>query len=90
MEDIAIIEGGYGSSCTGKVRWGRHGHSIVIKCPIDVEIRDVKSNKIISSINNHDQEVLIARGGVGGKGLTGKGIQRSRWNSVEEKQRAHD
>ena len=35
------------------------------------------------------QEILIAKGGVGGKGLTGKGLNRTRWNSLDEKDRAH-
>lgn len=88
LSDVPIIEGGRGVACTGKTRWGPHGANVVIKCPINVDIRDVKTGEIIANITKAGQEVLIARGGIGGKGLSGLGIDRRRWNSLQEKHRA--
>ena len=90
LESVPVLQGGRGMGCMGNQRWGIHGKNVIIKCPIDVDIRDVKSGKIVANISRHGQEELIARGGVGGKGLTGKGLDRRRWNSLEEKQRARE
>ena len=89
-DEIPIVEGGRGLACTGKVRWGYHGKNVIIKCPINVDIRDVKTGKVIATLTKHKEEVLIAKGGLGGKGLTGMGIDRKRWNSLKEKQRAKE
>lgn len=90
LESVPILQGGRGMGCPGNQRWGVHGQNVIIKCPVDVDIRDVKTGKIVATISRHGQEELICRGGVGGKGLTGKGLDRRRWNSLEEKRRARE
>ena len=88
LDHVPIIEGGRGMGCRGNVRWGTHGTNAIIHCPVDVDIRDATTGKILSSITKHGQEVVIAKGGIGGKGLTGMGLNRREWNSDEEKERA--
>ncbi len=47
---------------------GRSGEDIIISVPVGVIIKDAKEDIIIADLVEHDQEVIIAKGGRGGKG----------------------
>ena len=58
-----------GTHCKGKDRWGKNGNNIVLKVPTGIRIRDSDTGKIIAEVDHHNQEIVIARGGTGGRGL---------------------
>ena len=48
----------------------------------------LRKNSILKPLSGDENPIVIAKGGVGGKGLTGKRWQDRRWNSEAEKERA--
>ena len=58
-----------GTHCKAKDRWGKNGKSIVLNVPTGIRIRDSDTGKIIAEVDHHNQEIIIARGGIGGRGL---------------------
>ena len=63
------IKADSGTSCKGKDRWGTNGRNIILKVPTGIRIRDSDSGKIMAEVDEHNQEIIIARGGIGGRGL---------------------
>ena len=53
-----------------KNQYGKVGKDLIIKVPVGVIVKDLKTDKIIADINSHGQKVLIAKGGRGGRGNT--------------------
>ncbi len=51
-----------------KNQFGARGKDLIIKVPIGVVVKDLKTGKIIADINEEGQTVLIAKGGRGGRG----------------------
>ncbi len=47
---------------------GRSGDDVIIKVPVGIIIKDVVTDTIIADLTEHDQEVVISKGGRGGKG----------------------
>src|SRR5215216_2809509 len=47
----------------GKSRTGHDGHDLVLRVPIGTLVRDADSGELIDEIIEHDQEVLVAKGG---------------------------
>ena len=58
-----------GTHCKGKDRWGKNGRNIILKVPTGIRIRDSDTGKIIAEVDRHNEEIMIARGGTGGRGL---------------------
>ncbi|HTV13512.1 MAG TPA: GTPase ObgE [Acidobacteriaceae bacterium] len=56
-------EHGLGSNCTG-----RDGHDIVLKVPVGAMLFDADSGELIHDFTQPDEQVVIARGGRGGRG----------------------
>lgn len=56
-------ENGKNKNCHGK-----NGEHLYIKMPIGVVVRDLKSDKIIADLDYDGKEILIAKGGRGGRG----------------------
>lgn len=56
-------EHGQGSNCTGK-----NGKDIKIRVPVGTVIKDAETNEIIEDLTRDCQEIIIAKGGRGGKG----------------------
>lgn len=51
-----------------KSQHGRCGKDLHIKVPVGTMIRDLKTGNIIADLVNHGDEVLVAKGGRGGRG----------------------
>jgi GTP-binding protein len=47
---------------------GKNGKDLVIKVPVGTSIFDDETNKVLADITKHDQEVVITKGGRGGRG----------------------
>ncbi|AQR97618.1 MULTISPECIES: GTPase ObgE [Clostridium] len=56
-------ENGGGQKC-----YGKDGQSLYIKVPMGTIIREAESNKIIADLSHKGQELVLLRGGKGGKG----------------------
>ncbi|OOM11866.1 GTPase ObgE [Clostridium saccharobutylicum] len=54
---------GGGSKC-----YGKDGESLYVKVPMGTIIREAESNKIIADLSHKGQELVLLRGGKGGKG----------------------
>ena len=54
---------GAGSKC-----YGRDGEDLVVKVPLGTIIRQESTNKIIADLSDKDDEIVLFRGGKGGKG----------------------
>lgn len=59
--------GGNGSSCKC---YGRDGADLIIKVPMGTIVREQESNKIIADLSHKDEQLVMLRGGKGGKGNT--------------------
>ena len=57
--------GGHG---TGKQRDGADGVDCVVKVPAGTIIRDFDTSELLADLTAPDQSVVVARGGIGGKG----------------------
>src|SRR5471030_3354928 len=55
-------ERGFGQKC-----YGKDGESLLIKVPMGTIIRESETNKIIADLSHKDQELVILKGGKGGK-----------------------
>lgn len=58
-------DGGRGS---GAKCYGKDGQNLIVKVPMGTIIREEESNKIIADLSHRDQELVLVRGGKGGKG----------------------
>ncbi|EKQ55115.1 MULTISPECIES: GTPase ObgE [unclassified Clostridium] len=56
-------ENGGGSKC-----YGKDGEDLYIKVPMGTIIREAESNKIIADLSHKGQELVLLKGGKGGKG----------------------
>ncbi len=57
--------GGHG---TGKQRDGADGTDRIIKVPVGTIIKDFNTDQILADLTEPDEAVVVARGGIGGKG----------------------
>jgi GTP-binding protein len=60
-------EGGRGS---GQKCYGKDGQDLFIKVPMGTIIREEETNKIIADLSHKGQELVLCKGGKGGKGNT--------------------
>jgi len=58
-------DGGRGS---GQKCYGKDGKDLLVKVPMGTIVREAESNKIIADLSHKGQELVIVRGGKGGKG----------------------
>lgn len=57
--------GGHGGSNN---RFGADADDIYIEVPIGTQVKDAETNEFIAEVIEHEQEIIILRGGRGGKG----------------------
>jgi GTP-binding protein len=56
-------EHGMGSNCTGQ-----DGRSIVLKVPVGTSVFDVETGELVHDFQHPDEQVVVAKGGRGGRG----------------------
>ena len=56
-------QNGSGARCNGK-----QGKDLYIKVPVGTVVKDLKTGNIIADLVHHEQKVLVAQGGRGGRG----------------------
>lgn len=57
-----------GQSGMGRQAFGKAGEDIVIRVPIGTEVINVETDEIIGDLTSHGDRLLVAQGGIGGKG----------------------
>lgn len=57
--------GGHGE---GKERHGKSGTDLVLQVPVGTVVRDATTGEVLADLVRHGQEVIVARGGRGGRG----------------------
>lgn len=62
------FKGERGSHGQGKNMHGARGEDTIIKVPVGTVIKDDESDQVIADLTEHGQEVVVARGGRGGRG----------------------
>lgn len=56
-------QNGGSNNCTGA-----DGEDVIIEVPLGTVVKDVKTGEMLAEVIEHDQEVLLLKGGKGGKG----------------------
>ncbi len=57
-----------GAHGRGKDQSGKHGRDLIIRVPVGTLVRDVEEDEILADLTATGQEVVVARGGRGGRG----------------------
>lgn len=63
-----ILKGNPGQKGMNKGKFGASAEDTIILVPVGTTIFDDTTNKVIGDITEHNQEVLVAKGGRGGRG----------------------
>lgn len=63
-----IIKGKHGENGLGKGKHGKNAEDIVIRVPEGTVVSDFDTNLIIADLTKENEEVVIAKGGRGGRG----------------------
>ncbi|WP_375317817.1 GTPase ObgE [Spiroplasma endosymbiont of Virgichneumon dumeticola] len=64
---------------------GRKGHNTYVKVPLGTLVRDIKTQNILGDIVEDKQEIIIAAGGVGGRGNARFASATNRVPKISEK-----
>ncbi len=59
---------GNGEHGRGKDQYGKKGKSVRLKVPVGTLVYDAETGELLGDLTEHGQELLVARGGKGGKG----------------------
>ncbi len=57
-----------GDGGQGNRKSGKSGEDLVIKVPVGTIIKNIETDEIIADLKNENDEILIVKGGIGGKG----------------------
>ncbi len=63
-----IFEAPKGESGRGRQQYGKGGQDIVIKVPTGTEVYDLETDEKLADITEHEQTLVVAKGGEGGLG----------------------
>lgn len=63
-----IIKAPKGENGKGSNKYGKNAEDIIIRVPAGTTIYDVDTNEVLADLTLEDEEVVVARGGRGGKG----------------------
>ncbi len=64
----SIFKAEQGVNGRAKTQHGKCGKDLYIKVPVGTMIRDLKTGKLIGDLTNHNDTLLVAKGGRGGRG----------------------
>ena len=62
------VKGEAGKNGEGKNKSGSYAEDKIIKVPVGSTIKDFETNNIIADLTKHNEEVIVAYGGKGGRG----------------------
>ncbi len=64
----SIFKAENGENGRPKSQHGRGGKDLIIKVPLGTVVKDPENDKIIADLTEHEQKILVAKGGRGGRG----------------------
>ncbi|MDD2203383.1 MAG: GTPase ObgE [Bacilli bacterium] len=64
----SIIKGRKGENGSGKNKTGAKAEDIIIKVPLGTVVKDVETGFILADLTHKNDEVIVAKGGRGGRG----------------------
>ena len=64
----SIIKGNKGENGSGKNKTGRMAEDVVIDVPLGTVVKDLDTDLVIADLTHKDDEVIVAKGGRGGRG----------------------
>lgn len=64
----SVFKAESGVNGRSKSQHGRCGKDLYIKVPVGTMVKDIKTGNIIGDLINHDDTILVAKGGRGGRG----------------------
>jgi len=62
------IKAGHGGNGSKQRSTGADGDDMIIDVPLGTVVKDTDTEEIIDEITEHDQEIIVAEGGMGGRG----------------------
>ena len=65
---MKTIKGSHGVHGKGSNKYGSNAEDVIVKVPMGTTIMDADTNLIIADLVNENDEVIVAKGGRGGKG----------------------
>ena len=65
-----LIKGQKGNNGLGSNKNGKNAEDIIIKVPQGTVVRDLDTNLILADLTKENDEVIVAKGGRGGRGNT--------------------
>lgn len=63
-------KGERGSHGQGAKQHGRAGQDVTLRVPVGTIVREAATNKVMADLRRHGQEIVVAKGGRGGRGNT--------------------
>ena len=63
-----IYKAGDGNPGGSSLKDGKDGKDVLIKVPVGIIIKNVETKKIIADLDKDEKEIVVAKGGKGGKG----------------------
>ena len=64
------IKGKKGENGKGSNKFGKNAEDVIIKVPIGTVVKDIDTNLVIADLTKENDEVVVAKGGRGGRGNT--------------------
>lgn len=74
-----------GTHGEGSKRHGKDGKDLIVPVPTGTVIKDAQTGELLGDLTSHGQELLVARGGRGGRGNTSFATSQNRIPTVAEK-----
>ncbi len=62
------VKGEPGKNGEGKNKSGAYANDMIIKVPVGTTVKDYDTNMVIADLTHHNEEVIVAYGGKGGRG----------------------
>ena len=62
------VKAGHGKNGIGKNKDGSHGNDYRVRVPCGTIIRELHTQKVAGELRTHGEEIMVARGGRGGRG----------------------
>lgn len=52
----------------GNNKYGRHGENLILEVPVGTLVYEANTKELLADLTEHGQQVVVAKGGLGGKG----------------------
>ncbi len=63
-----VIAAKAGEAGRGRDQYGKHAHDVTVRVPLGTQVFDAASNELLADLDAEESEVVVAKGGRGGRG----------------------